>query len=122
MSDRLLKAIGSESEQITNLSKEPVSCSTQILKPELSWFLERRAISQIDQRARHRTIAEQPVCRELVRGISRIEYAIYEHRITVSILEWRPRPRCVLTDQPQEDWRADLILHFDAWNRLRRES
>src|SRR5450759_4701774 len=108
-------------EQVADLAEESVPRSLQILEPELARFLECRAVSQIHERARHRTVAEQPVRREFVRGLSCIEYAIYEDRVAVPISKRRPRPRRVLAHQAQEDRRAHLVLHLDARNRFRRE-
>src|SRR5450759_1992293 len=109
-------------EQVTDFAEEAVSRSLQILESELSRLFERPAVSQVHERARHRTVAEQPVRREFVRDLARIEHTIYEDRVAVPISKRRPRPRRVLTDQAQEDRRAHLVFHLDARNRLRRES
>src|SRR5450756_249661 len=99
-------------EHVADLAEESVSRSLQILEPELARLLERRAISEIHERARHRTVAEQPVRREFVRDLARIEHAIYEDRVAVPISKRRPRPRRVLAHQAQEDRRAHLVLHL----------
>ena len=82
------KGIGSETEQITDLSEKSVACPAQVLEPELTWLFERRAIPEIQKGARYRTITEQPVGREFVQGTSGVEHAVYENWIAVSILEW----------------------------------
>ena len=76
-------------EQVTDFAEEAVSRSLQILESELSRLFERRAVSQVHERARDRTVAEEPVGREFVRCLARVEYAIYEDRISIPISKCR---------------------------------
>ena len=76
-----------EPKEVADLAEESVPRTPEVLKPEFPRLFERRAVPKIDQRARHRSIAEKPVSREFVGGVPHVEYAIYEYRIPVAITE-----------------------------------
>src|SRR2546423_609541 len=111
-----------KSKEVTDLAEESVSGPSQILEPEFPRFFQRRSITEIDQRAGDRSVAEKPVRRELVADFAGVNYAVDQDWTAVSIAQCSPRPGGVLTDQSQENWWTDLVFDLHARNRFRRKA
>src|SRR3954463_13031923 len=112
----------SKTNEIADLAEESVPRSAQILEPEFTRLLERRAVAEVDQGAGHGPVTEEPVGREFVADLTGIDHAVYEDRIPVCIAQRSPRARCVLTHDAEENRRTHLVLDLESWDCLRRKA
>src|SRR4029079_18553752 len=107
-----------EPEEVAQLSEETVCSSLEMTEAKFLWLGHCRAVTEIGERPGNRPIAEEPVCRELVRLRSGIEHTIHEKRVAVAIDERRPRPRCALSYEPEENRTRHLVLDLQSRDRL----
>src|SRR5437867_11511267 len=77
----------SHAEHVAHLAEEAVGGPRQLLELETTRLLHGGAVAEVDQRARHRAIAEEPVHPELVLDSAGILHPIHEYRVAEAVPE-----------------------------------